>query len=282
MAVYSGNPADRATRNVQPGSLREASRVGVANVSNGTTRNNNFGGLAGSTVDRGFSTAGGGANKMQDRISPSVGMNTPVRGQEQRFPSAPVMKDQARIAPVASMKDQSRITPEFSMPSRPISRTPGPKLSVEAPSYARGIADSITAMGVRGLGYISSVDRANVAAEATAKSVRGLTPRSTPKATGGPTSIVPSGFSKASTGPVPRNAQVMERKPVTTPVRLPVPRPTVQQVRVQSQQKKAAAVTPRVVKDGYVYNRVGNRLQNFGAATSSNNRDANRIRRKQK
>lgn len=95
---------------------------------------------------------------------------------------------------------------------------------------------------------------------------------------------------KSSTGPVSRGVQPAPRMstgPVsrgiqTTREAAPAAKTTVQQVRVKSKQNKAATVASRVTKDGYVYTRVGNRLQNFGAAPSSNKRDANRTRRKEK
>lgn len=73
---------------------------------------------------------------------------------------------------------------------------------------------------------------------------------------------------KQSTGPVSRGVQPRASTgPVSRGIQTPTPvKKTVTQTRVESNQKKAAKVASRVLKDGYAYTRVGNRLQNFGAA----------------
>ena len=410
MAVFSGNPADRATGNVAPGSVREAAG---SSMSNGTTRNNDFGGSLGNAGgDRGFSAVGSRQT-----------VNTALKGDRLQTVNTSAKGDMLQTVNTATKSN--RIQTGF--PTRPVSMTPSPKLSVESASYGRGIADSITAMGVRGLGYTSALDRANLAAEATTKAVRGLTPRSpsAPVSRGVQTSVsstspkmktgvedyksivpgkvtmtaekvpfakenpslakymggtpakpvnvsieeakkmaasvpkvgayvsgasslaksaldaealkqlgtVKKGYgtttlqagkgilsgtidisypksvatgksfgtytagSKASSGPVSRG---MQSKASTGPVSRgasPAPKsstgpvsrgmqtsreaakPTVQQVRIQSKEKKAATVKSRITKDGYVYTRVGDKLYNFSAASD---KDINRMRRNQK
>lgn len=71
---------------------------------------------------------------------------------------------------------------------------------------------------------------------------------------------------RMSTGPVSRGVQV-QKQPA------PAVKPTVSETRQVSRQKKAAAVTNKVVKGGYVYTRVGNKLLNFGAANPAKRRE---------
>ena len=89
------------------------------------------------------------------------------------------------------------------------------------------------------------------------------------KASTGPVSRGVSPAPKSSTGPVSRGMQTSRE----------VAKPTVQQVRIQSKENKAAAVKSRITKDGYVYTRVGDKLYNFTAAPD---KDTNRMRRNQK
>ena len=89
------------------------------------------------------------------------------------------------------------------------------------------------------------------------------------KASTGPVSRGVSPAPKSSTGPVSRGMQTSRE----------AAKPTVQQVRIQSKENKAAAVKSRITKDGYVYTRVGDKLYNFSAASD---KDINRMRRNQK
>jgi hypothetical protein len=147
-------------------------------------------------------------------------------------------------------------------------------------------ASALTKVGTKTAGYGTTTVKAGPAtvglsypkSVATGKSFG--TYSAAPKASTGP--VYRGVQSKASTGPVSRGIQGMERKTTgpMTEVAKPRPRPTtVAEVRKASQKNKAATVASRVVKDGYVYTRVGDRLQNFGAATD---KDTNRTRRKQK
>ena len=148
MGIFSGNPADRATGNVSPGSRAEAGRpTSSSGMSNGTTRNSSIGGsggggggggnagLARDLGDRGFraTSAGVGAGSMKDqsRISPIS-----------------TTKDQSRISTSGSLKDQSRIT--SSMSTGPVSRNiqtqsvakPNGVVSTPAPAFKSGLTDS--------------------------------------------------------------------------------------------------------------------------------------------
>lgn len=96
MGIFSGNPADRATGNVSPGSRAEAGRS-TSGMSNGTTRNSSVGssgrsassgggnqGLARDMGDRGFrtSTSGvtAGSMKDQSRLGAAETVNTGAKG----------------------------------------------------------------------------------------------------------------------------------------------------------------------------------------------------------
>lgn len=108
-----------------------------------------------------------------------------------------------------------------------------------------------------------------------------------PKASTGPVSRGVQPVSRMSTGPVPRGASPAPKSstgPVSRGIQTSreAAKPTVQQVRVQSKENKAASVKSRIVKGGYVYNRVGDRLQNFTAESDVISRDKNRKRRNQK
>lgn len=406
MAVFSGNPADRATGNVQPGSLREAS-----GMSNGTTRNNNFGGgLGASTRDGGFGSNSGGAGQT---------VNTAAKGNRLQSVNTAAKGDYLG----SSLSSNTTRTPSIN------------RMNTTYSGAATEMSNAITATGVRGLDYSTPAYRSQTSSQYTAQAVRGLAPRSTSiaRASTGPVSrgvtastgtsntnsarmtgiqdyksIVPgkvtmtaekvsfgqknpslakymggtpakpvnvsveeakkmastvsktgayvssanwaaqmglpkaalskvgtttSGYgtttikagpatvglsypksvatgrsfgaytagSLSSTGPVSRNitpASSMSTAPFSSgkgspsapapfsngkgTAAAPAPKPTVQQVRIQSKEKKAATVASRVTKNGYVYTRVGNRLQNFGAATNVPTKDNNRTRRKQK
>lgn len=93
------------------------------------------------------------------------------------------------------------------------------------------------------------------------------------------TGPVPRGIQpRSSTGPVPRNvspAPRMSTGPV--PRNIQTPRQTTPTVKQTVAKPRVAS---RVLKDGYSYTRVDNKLQNFGAAKIIINKDINRNRNK--
>jgi hypothetical protein len=359
MAVFSGNPADRATGNVAPGSLREAAG---SSLSNGTARNNNFGGTLGRDLgDRGLraNRDGLGAGSMKDQSR--IGSDTVVRstkgsylggvGDRQAMASAAAMSTGPvpRNTPKASTGPVSRGVMAKAPTSAPMMKTglqdyksivPGkvtmtaekvpfaqknPNLAkymggtpakpvkvtvAEAKKMAGTVAktgayvssanwfaeqglpkSALTKVGTKTSGYGTTTVQAGPAmvglsypkSVATGKSFGTYTAGS--KSSTGPVSRGTQ--PKSSTGPVSRGISptpqstkyydVNYKRDVAEAFRKPS---TVTEVRVESKQKKSAAATPRVVKDGYVYTRVGNKLQNFGAASSS--KGNNRTRRKEK
>ena len=129
MALFSGNPADRAMGGV-PGSVAEASRS--SGMSNGTARNNSFGGTLGRDLgDRGFrSDTGGvrtGSMKDQGRIA-SLSVNSAGKGDYMGSVAD-------RQATVSGLKQPSK------MSTGPVSRNIQPSVSSPAPKMMSSIQD---------------------------------------------------------------------------------------------------------------------------------------------
>lgn len=403
MAVFSGNPADRATGNVSPGSVREAS-----GVSNGTTRNNNFGGTLGaSTREGGFGGSSGGysgdargtntvnqrspafnaeragvrlgpnaaqaiagagysastANKTAMQINVATAWDQDLDNQLKQFqqsstgPVSRGIQSKASTGPVprgvqaatmakaparmSGIQDYKSIVPgsvkmtaekvPFGQKNPSLAKymggTPAKPVNVsvaEAKKMAGTVAktgayisaadwtaqmglpaSALTKVGTKTAGYGTTTIKAGPATVGLSYPKSVATGRSFGAYTAGPLSSTGPVYRgvqpKSSTGPVSRGtppASRMSPAPFSSgkgspsapspfsngkgSPAAPAPKPTVQQVRTQSKEKKAATVASRVTKDGYVYTRVGNRLQNFGAAKDTNSRDANRTRRNKK
>lgn len=147
MATFSGNPADRATGNVSPGSRAEAGRA-TSGMSNGTARNSGVGsggmsggsgnqGLARDMGDRGFrtSTAGVSAGSMKDqsRIGAAETVNTSAKG---GYLGTTADRRSSMSVPKMSTGPVSRGIQTQSMTK------PNGVVSTPAPAFKSGYADS--------------------------------------------------------------------------------------------------------------------------------------------